>query len=378
MEVPAAKKARKGDKLKDRRRAAESTSPAQPSPGSSPSGPTPSSATDLEELRWRASLTRTDVKSGPFSQAEKETLKRSLEQFARQRNLSTDDYSWLLLGVGAARDEQVRGVWKAVAAALPHRTIKAVAACGLRLVHPDARKGPWTQTEDDRLRELVESKGAQWAEIATEMERTRLAVRDRWKEIKIGPQKARGYWTVDEEQRLAEAVDAYMLSRSRQTAATAPGIALSDTAANGIKSTNAVPSPQSGGPSEVRDRRVVLDDIDWGPISVRVGTRSATQCKDKWYSQLSPSMVARGDWGPGDDRRMLRSLWTMQATAEHEVAWDRVVTGRTAAQARRRWRLMLKAVPQNRDKEFPEVLDWLVETYMPRLKQPKGQSASGT
>lgn len=40
-----------------------------------------------------------------------------------------------------------------------------------------------------------------------------------------------------------------------------------------------------------------------------VGTRSNIQCLEKWYDQLSPSMVARGEWGSGDDRRMLRALY---------------------------------------------------------------------
>ena len=45
------------------------------------------------------------------------------------------------------------------------------------------------------------------------------------------------------------------------------------------------------------------------PLAQAVGTRSNVQCLEKWYSQLSPSMVSRGDWGPGDDRRLLRSLY---------------------------------------------------------------------
>lgn len=40
-----------------------------------------------------------------------------------------------------------------------------------------------------------------------------------------------------------------------------------------------------------------------------VGTRSNVQCLEKWYTQLSPSMVARGEWGSGDDRRLLRALF---------------------------------------------------------------------
>lgn len=43
------------------------------------------------------------------------------------------------------------------------------------------------------------------------------------------------------------------------------------------------------------------------PQAVR--TRSNLQCLEKWYDQLSPSMVERGEWGPGDDRRLLRALY---------------------------------------------------------------------
>ena len=47
------------------------------------------------------------------------------------------------------------------------------------------------------------------------------------------------------------------------------------------------------------DGRVVLDDIDWGPVSQTVGTRSPLQCMDKWYDQLAPSLVAAGAHNQG-------------------------------------------------------------------------------
>jgi len=44
-----------------------------------------------------------------------------------------------------------------------------------------------------------------------------------------------------------------------------------------------------------------------------VRTRSNLQCLEKWYDQLCPSMVDRGEWGPGDDRRLLRALYRRRA-----------------------------------------------------------------
>ena len=43
--------------------------------------------------------------------------------------------------------------------------------------------------------------------------------------------------------------------------------------------------------------RIILDDVDWASVAERHGTRSDTQCRDKWYKQLCPSMVARGEQG---------------------------------------------------------------------------------
>ena len=38
-------------------------------------------------------------------------------------------------------------------------------------------------------------------------------------------------------------------------------------------------------------------------------------------------------------------------------------------QAKRRWRLMAKAVGDHRDLDFPDLVDQLVERYLPALKQ---------
>lgn len=44
-------------------------------------------------------------------------------------------------------------------------------------------------------------------------------------------------------------------------------------------------------------------------------------------------------------------------------------------QARRRWRLMLKVVPDHRDREFEELVEVLVDRYLPQLKERRRQSA---
>ena len=56
----------------------------------------------------------------------------------------------------------------------------------------------------------------------------------------------------------------------------------------------ASPEAKSNAPAPRGDGRIILDDVDWGIISEKHGTRSPLQCLEKWYQQLAPSMVARG------------------------------------------------------------------------------------
>lgn len=125
---------------------------------------------------------------------------------------------------------------------------------------------------------------------------------------------------------------------------------------------------------QVEDKRVVLDDIDWGAVAKAIGTRNHAQCMERWYKcqvcaslmpphaervhsvhgvavasfaegrskgdcrasrahsarwcalgalatpgavVQSPSMVERGVWGVGDDRGMLQRMVESRATQVH-------------------------------------------------------------
>ena len=45
-----------------------------------------------------------------------------------------------------------------------------------------------------------------------------------------------------------------------------------------------------------------------------------------------------------------------------------VAQGRSGQAAKRRWRLMLKCVPEPYDREFDEIVDYLVEAHAPYLR----------
>lgn len=88
------------------------------------------------------------------------------------------------------------------------------------------------------------------------------------------------------------------------------------------------------------------------------------------------STLATGDWGSGDDRRLLRALLRTGAVHEFQVDWGNLIA-RNAAQTRRRWRLMLKCVKNATDQEFHENLLALVRSFTPDLLPHEEATADG-
>ena len=86
---------------------------------------------------WRENAKRTDVKKGKFTKAEKDTLKQAAVDYAQSHGLSTTDFAWLFCtrGLNSEYKQQAGGAWRSISASLPHRTNKAVYACGTRMLH---------------------------------------------------------------------------------------------------------------------------------------------------------------------------------------------------------------------------------------------------
>ncbi|KAK9824387.1 hypothetical protein WJX72_009904 [[Myrmecia] bisecta] len=298
---------------------------------------------------------RDKVKTGRFSAAEDAQIREAVNTYADAHGHSKDDLSWLYKVRGKG-SQDAYGAWKDIASALPHRTVKSVYAHGTRVLHEGNYQGRWDAEEDAQLRELVETGGQKWKAIGAALGRIPEGCRDRWKEIRMGEQRRSGAWSEEEVRKLRDAVEEYLtLKQDHEAARREATLSFAD-----ISGAGAQPAAADG--------RLLLDDIDWGLISDKVGTRSNNQCLDKWYNQLCPSMVSKGEWGSGDDRRLLRALLLSGCSHDWETDWGGLVAGRTAGQARRRWRLMLKCVPDRADKDFLESLDFLVSTYCPGLK----------
>ena len=81
-------------------------------------------------------------------------------------------------------------------------------------------------------------------------------------------------------------------------------------------------------------------------------------------------MLDRGDWGRGDDRRLLASMLALPVgTPEHWVEWEGLVEGRAGAAAKRRWALMKKQAPKGVGDAPRDVARALAEVHAPQLLQ---------
>ncbi|KAI8107690.1 hypothetical protein M9435_002718 [Picochlorum sp. BPE23] len=308
--------------------------------GRNASDATPELYDKRSDQTWKEDLKRTRVKSGLYSKSEEDTLRAAVRQFAIDRNLPLDDFSWVISTGNKHRSADTKGIWTIVAKSLPQRTIKSVAAAGVRLFHPYANKGAWTEEEDASLRAMVESLGTKWTKIAAAIQRTPEACRFRWREIRLGASKNTGLWTKDEEARLTEAVE---------------------------KFGKPVKAPAGNRGDGASDRRLLLDNINWEAVVAHMKTRSRVQCITKWYLRQGPTMMDRGDWGPGDDKKLLSALWKCGKEIDCDVPWDSLVSGRTASQCKRRWAIMKKRVKNSKDYEFGQLVQKLVELYLPNL-----------
>jgi hypothetical protein len=292
------------------------------------------------EGTWRAQVKRSDIKTGQWSDEEVAKLKEAIMNYASRNGHSTTEYDWIIgkkLSVAEGR-----GMWHDISGSIPHRSVKAVAAAAVRLFHPYANKGAFSPDEDDALRGLVSAHGNKWTEFSHMLKRTPESCRLRWREIKDQDSRVTGKWSEEEEEQLKSAVEKYGNGRNL------------------------------GG--DTNDKRMLLDNINWEAVVPHVPSRNRIQCLAKWYLRMAPSMHDTGDWGPGDDKRLLKALWRCREEMgpdmlEAQVPWGSLVDERTGDQCKRRWAYLKKEIKDQKQKKLAELIWELVDSWLPKLSR---------
>jgi hypothetical protein len=222
------------------------------------------------------------------------------------------------------------------------------------------RSGPWTEDEENKLRHSVQLYGGNdWAAIAALVPgRTRIQCWNRWHrflkpsilKLSIDQATARlGPWTEDEDNKLKDAVQMHGGKDWVAIAALVPGrTAIQCTKRLHAMTVGRAPQWREDEDNKLKDAVQMHGDKDWAAIAALVPGRTAIQCWNRWYRFLKPSIaftrtmtVGRAPQWREDEDNKLKDGVQMHGDKDW-AAIAALVPGRTEDQCSNRWHGHLK------------------------------------
>ncbi|XP_049369849.1 uncharacterized protein LOC125834744 isoform X2 [Solanum verrucosum] len=265
-----------------------------------------------------------------FTQEEDEIVKDAVCRYIEVYNLGDEGLQKVL---NCKSYPEVRGCWKEIGKAIPYRPYRAVYYRAQRLFQM-GEKRKWTEEEHGMLRKFQGQHGNKWTVLADELGKHPVHVGNAWHRIKLENRK-RGQWDQEEVQKLFDLVNTDLQLK------------LSD---------------------ERKSKHGMLrDNICWSSISDNLSTRISHHCCNKWYRQLTSSMVVAGEWADTDDYRLIAALFELDASCIEDVDWDNLLSHRHGDLCRKRWKEMVRQISQHENKSFDAQVQVLAKRYRPDL-----------
>ena len=289
---------------------------------------------------------KTAIRKGVYTFEEREILMTAIKQYCTSQGL--EDTAMLLPSRSGPKRPEVaaktKNAWVEIAKALPNRSLKSIYAFGTRILDEGNRKGAWTEAEDAILMRLVEEKGRKWADISHYFGRSPEAVHLHFRTISKGAAQRKGQWTEAELELLMDSINNEIESAGLNPEDWNPALKLLDT--------------------ELKHRCC----LPWTKISNHVGSRTAQQCKDKYYQNMV-SVTKSGKWAGKDDATLIMKLNKVGATSAQEVPWDKLWNKYSPSLLQARWDEMSKAavVPKGILNGFENQVKYLMKNYLPEL-----------
>ncbi|XP_045832978.1 RNA polymerase I termination factor-like [Trifolium pratense] len=275
------------------------------------------------------------VRGKRFTPEEDETLKASVFAYIDSHGLGEEGLDKVL---HAASHSEVRGCWKEIARALPHRPHYSVYKRAHALLE-NVGRCKWTPDELEFIRKSYEQHGPDWRLIADALGKSRDQVKDVWRRLKY--EKARfGHWSQEEYQTLFNLVNMDLRTRSLE-------------------------------PYRKSQHGMLRDNICWEAIGHKLETRNSAYCCKKWYEELTSIMVTRGEWCDTDDFRLIDALYTLDACCMEEVEWDELLEHRSGDACRKRWDQMVQHLGEHARKPFMEQVEVLTKRFCPDLLEAR-------
>jgi len=220
-------------------------------------------------------------KQGTWSVDEVSLLNSNIMEYCQQRGI--EDPADIIFNM----PKEDRKDFYRVASAGLQRPLFAVYRRIIRMYDAKNHIGKYTTEEVERLRELLEEYGANWAAIGNAMGRSAQSVKDRCRLFKEDVQA--GKWKEEEEEKLITAV--------HEVCATSMGTS-------------------------------VTSNIPWAAVAELVKTRTEKQCRIKWLNALNWKQAGgKTGWSHKDDVMLVSRIETSGCQDEASLDWSILANG---------------------------------------------------
>ncbi|XP_062383668.1 cyclin-D-binding Myb-like transcription factor 1 [Sardina pilchardus] len=255
-------------------------------------------------------------KQGMWSKEEIDILMNNIDGYLKGRGIQ--DPTEIIFEM--SKDER-KDFYRSIAWGL-NRPLFAVYRRVLRMYDNRNHVGKYTPEEIEKLKELREKHGNDWATIGSALGRSASSVKDRCRLMKDTCNT--GKWTEEEERRLAEVV--------HELTGTEVG-------------------------------EVVTQGVSWASVAELVGTRSEKQCRSKWLNYLNWKQSGGTEWTKEHDLYLVRRIAELGAEDENEINWEKLAGGWRSARSpqwlRSKWWTIKRQVANHKELPFPVLLKGL-------------------
>jgi len=148
--------------------------------------------------------------AGKFTTEEFAAIDEAISDIRDQNNFTQQEVNDIVQGNIAKLADTVltlRGFWRTITDALPHRTSKSTQKAVRRKYHNFQKRGVFSAEDDEELLENYKIFPNKWAEIGKAMNRYHEDIRDRYRNYLATPERNGDLWTGEEEQQLLSIID---------------------------------------------------------------------------------------------------------------------------------------------------------------------------
>ncbi|KAI2665497.1 Cyclin-D-binding Myb-like transcription factor 1 [Labeo rohita] len=273
---------------------------------------------DLSETQDKDTLVNKGHKwkQGMWSKEEIDLLMSNIERYLKNRGIQ--DPAEIIFEMSK---EERKDFYRSIACGL-NRPLFAVYRRVLRMYDNRNHVGKYTDEEINKLKELRQKHGNDWATIGAALGRSASSVKDRCRLMKDTCNT--GKWTEEEERRLAEVV-------------------------------HELTGTEAGD--------VVTQGVSWASVAELVGTRSEKQCRSKWLNYLNWKQSGGTEWTKEDDINLVRRIAELDVDDENDINWDILSGGWSSVRSpqwlRSKWWTIKRQVANHKELPFPVLLKGL-------------------